>query len=58
MLYDRTTLTFEDVEASLSSKEIQKNNGHEASNSDWLVARKKRKEKRPKEQELNKRVRK
>ncbi|KAH9800568.1 hypothetical protein KPL71_000711 [Citrus sinensis] len=29
MLYGRTTLTLEDVKASLSSKEIQKNNGHE-----------------------------
>lgn len=58
MLYDKTTLTLEGVEASLSSKEIKKNNGHEASNGDWLVARKKRKEKRPEEQESNKRARK
>ncbi|KAH9680375.1 Integrase catalytic domain-containing protein [Citrus sinensis] len=34
MLYGRTTLTLEDVKASLSSKEIQKNNGHEDSNSE------------------------
>ncbi|KAH9668944.1 hypothetical protein KPL70_021590 [Citrus sinensis] len=32
MLYGRTTLTLEDVKASLSSKEIQKNNGLETSN--------------------------
>ena len=39
MLYGRTTLTLEDVKASLSSKEIQKNNGHEDSNSEGLFAR-------------------
>ena len=39
MLYGRTILTLEDVKASLSSKEIQKNNGYEMSNGDVLVAR-------------------
>ena len=39
MLFGRTTLTLEDVMASLSSKEIQKNNGYEMSNGDVLVAR-------------------
>ena len=39
MLYGRTTLTLEDVKVSLSSKEIQKNNGHEDSNSEGLFAR-------------------
>ncbi|KAH9779244.1 hypothetical protein KPL71_007654 [Citrus sinensis] len=39
MLYGRTTLTLEDVKASLSSKEIQKNNRHEVSNGEGLVAR-------------------
>ncbi|KAH9735646.1 Integrase catalytic domain-containing protein [Citrus sinensis] len=32
MMYGRTTLTLEDVKASLSSKKIQKNNGHDDSN--------------------------
>ena len=43
MLYGRTTLTFEDVKVSLSSKEIQKNNGLEISNGDGLIARSEKK---------------
>ena len=39
MLFGKTTLTLEDVMASLSSKEIQKNNEYEMSNGDVLVAR-------------------
>ncbi|KAH9681558.1 CCHC-type domain-containing protein [Citrus sinensis] len=39
MLYGRTTLTLEDVKASLSSKEIQKNNRLETSNGEGLIAR-------------------
>ena len=48
MLYGRTTLTLEDVKASLSSKEIQKNNGHEVSNGEGLLARTKKKNKKNK----------
>ena len=39
MLYGRTTLTLEEMKASLSSKEIYKSNGHEVSNGEGLVAR-------------------
>ncbi|KAH9651061.1 hypothetical protein KPL70_026606 [Citrus sinensis] len=39
MLYGRTTLTLEDVKASLSSKEIQKNCELETSNGEGLMAR-------------------
>ncbi|KAH9744862.1 hypothetical protein KPL70_003863 [Citrus sinensis] len=39
MLYGRTTLTLEDVKASLSSKEIQKNCELETSNGEGLIAR-------------------
>ncbi|KAH9659867.1 hypothetical protein KPL70_024018 [Citrus sinensis] len=39
MLYGRTTLTLEDVKASLSSKEIQKNSELETSNGEGLIAR-------------------
>lgn len=39
ILYGRPTLTLEDVKASLSSKEIQKSNGHEVSNGKGLMAR-------------------
>lgn len=38
MLYLRTTLTFENAKASLSSKEIQRNNGHEVINGEGLIA--------------------
>ena len=43
MLYRRTTLTLEDVKASLSSKEIQKNNGLETSDGEGLIARSEKK---------------
>ena len=43
MLYGRTMLTLENVKASLSSKEIQKNNGLETSNGDGLIARSEKK---------------
>ncbi|KAH9685451.1 hypothetical protein KPL70_013959 [Citrus sinensis] len=42
MLYGRTSLTLEDVKASLCSKEIQKNE-HEESNNEGLIARKEKK---------------
>ncbi|KAH9790976.1 hypothetical protein KPL71_003571 [Citrus sinensis] len=48
MLYGRTTLTLEDVKASLSSKEIQKNNGHEVSNGEGLFARTEKKNQKKK----------
>ncbi|KAH9697399.1 hypothetical protein KPL71_023589 [Citrus sinensis] len=50
MLYGRTTLTLEDVKASLSSKEIQKNNGHEVSNAEGLFARTEKKNQKKKNQ--------
>ena len=56
MLYRRATLTLEDVKASLSSKEIQRNNGHEISNGEGLIARtRKKKEQKNKNQEKGKR---
>ena len=42
MLYGRTSLTLEDVKASLCSKEIQKNE-HEEINNKGLIARKEKK---------------
>ncbi|KAH9763605.1 hypothetical protein KPL70_001228 [Citrus sinensis] len=48
MLYGRTTLTLEDVKASLSFKEIQKNKGHEDSNGEGLFARTDKKNKKNK----------
>lgn len=51
MLYRKTTLTL-DVKASLSSKEIQRNNGQEISNGEVLIARTgKKKEQKHKNQE-------
>ncbi|KAH9762289.1 hypothetical protein KPL70_000762 [Citrus sinensis] len=50
MLYGRTTLTLEDVKAFLSSKEIQKNNGHEVSNGEGLFARTEKKNQKKKNQ--------
>ncbi|KAK9185556.1 hypothetical protein WN943_025912 [Citrus x changshan-huyou] len=50
MLYGRTTLTLEDVKASLSYKEIQKNNGHEVSNGEGLFAKTEKKNQKKKNQ--------